>query len=266
MRTLALVGGAAILMIAMPASVHADSSPVVQPKPGEAVQPTSAEVVQPEAAEALKRMSDFLGTLKTFELTSNSTRDIVTADGQRVQVGAVVKYKVIRPGIRIDFDGDIRDRQYFYDGKTFTIYAPKLNFYASAPAPPTNREFLKAIYDRFGISLPLEDLFRWNDGDKSDLEALTAGFSVGTANIDGVVTDHWAFRQGDFDWEVWIEQGDRPIPRKLVIIDRSDPTYPTYTANLTWVLNPSLPDSLFTFKPDANAQRIHLATFKGKVL
>jgi len=216
--------------------------------------------VDPDAVAALRKMSAYLSALKSFQLTSNATIDIVTVNDQRVQIDAVVTYKVMKPGIWINFDSDIKQREYFYNGKTFTIFAPKLNFYADAPAPATNAEFLKVIYDKFGISLPLEDLFRWNDGDESDIQALTSGFSLGTARIDGVATDHWAFRQGDFDWEVWIEQGDRPIPRKLAIVDRTDPMMPGFTARLNWTLNPPLTAKDFTFVPDKDDMRIQLAT------
>lgn len=251
MRGLAFMGCAALLTISAPAFSQGDSS---SPQ-----QPAVSDAIQPEAVDALKRMSQYLSTLQSFQLAVNSTLDVVTVDDQRLQVGAVVKYKVKKPGIAIDFDTDMMDRKYFYDGKTFTIYSPGLNFYASSSAPSTNREFLKAIYDKFGISLPLEDLFRWNDGDTSDLQALTSGFSVGTATVDGIPTNHWAFRQGDFDWEVWIEQGDRPLPRKLVIVDRTDPARPAYNARLDWTLNPAIPAADFTFVPDKNASRIPLA-------
>lgn len=250
MRGLALIGCAA-LMIGTPAIGQDKGSPVVQP--------ATSDAVEPEAVEALQRMSGYLSSINSFQLTVNSTLDVITVDEQRLQIGAVVKYKVMRPGIAIDFDSDVMNRQYFYDGKTFTIFSPKLKFYATSAAPPNNREFLKAVYDKFGISFPLEDLFRWNDGDKSDLQALTSGFSVGTATIDGVQTNHWAFRQGDFDWEVWIEQGDRPLPRKLVIVDRSDPAKPAYIARLNWTLNPPLTASDFTFVPGKDASRIPLA-------
>ena len=252
MRALVLTVGTAILMISTPV-VSQSESPA-------AVQPVASQPVQPEAMAALKRMSDYLSSLKSFELTSNASLDVVVTNGQRVQMDAVVRYKAMRPGIRVDFDGGIRDRQYFYDGKTFTIYSPKLNFYASEPAPATNREFLKALYDKYGISLPLEDLFRWSDGDQSDVEALTSGFSMGAATIDGVLTDHWAFRQGDFDWEVWIEQGDRPLPRKLVIVDRTDPAMPAYIARLSWTPNAALAAQDFAFVPGSSAMRIPLAT------
>jgi hypothetical protein len=217
----------------------------------------------PEAVAALQRMSGYLSSLNSFELVSDASLDAITRQNQRVQLGGVAHYKVKRPGIWLDFQSDLKNRRYFYDGKQFTIFAPNLNYYATSPAPPTNAEFLKQLDNKYGVSLPLADLFRWNDADNSDVRSLKSGFEVGPARIDGIPTDHWAFRQGDYDWEVWIEQGARPLPRKLVIIDRSDPTYPTYTARLQWVLNPALPAALFTFKPTKGAKQIHLATFRG---
>ena len=253
MRGLSWIGCVAVLII----GASGDPSSA-QPTSIEAIEP---ETVDPEAVAALRRMSDYLSALKGFELTANSSLDVITVHDQRLQMDGVIQYKVKRPGIRVDYNSDKKNRQFFYDGTTFTIYSPTLKFYASAPAPATNQEFMKAVYDKFGISLPLEDLFRWSDGDDSDIKALTSGFSVGTATIDGVHTDHWAFRQGDYDWEVWIEQGARPLPRKLVIIDRTDPARPTHIARLNWVLNPQFTASDFTFVPGSDAQRIHLATF-----
>lgn len=257
MRVFALTSCAALMMVATTVSAQTDKPPSTPPAAAEAAEDNP---VQPEAVAALKRMSQYLSGLKAFELTSDSSLDLVTLDEQRLQMDAVVRYKVTQPGIWVSYESDQKNRQYFYDGKNFTIYAPKLNFYASAPAPASNREFLKAVYDKFGISLPLEDLFRWNDGDDSDIAALTSAFGAGTATINGVATDHWAFRQGDFDWEVWIEKGDRPLPRKLVIIDRTDPAMPGYTARLSWELNPKLQQSDFTFVPGKDAMRIQLAT------
>ena len=123
---------------------------------------------------------------------------------------------------------------------------------------------LDTIYNKFGIQLPLEDLFRWGDGSNADrIQALKSAYEVGSATIDGVPTDHFAFREEDVDWEVWIQKGDQPWPRKLVIIDRTDPARPTFTARLSWQLNPEFTDADFTFVPDANAKRIQMATYKG---
>jgi hypothetical protein len=236
---------------AMPAVAGAD------PIPNEGI-------IEDGAIDALKEMSTYLSSLNTVGITTQGTIDAVTGDGQRIQLDGSTSYKIRRPGFVIDYNSDIKSRRFIYDGKTFTVYSPKLGFYATVPAPPTNREVLETIYNKFGIALPLEDLFRWADASYADrLQALRSAYEVGTATIDGVPTDHYAFREADVDWEIWIQQGDQPLPRKLVIVDRTDPARPTFTTRMAWSVNPTFSDADFTFTPDANAKRIQLATFQG---
>jgi len=236
---------------------------IVFPRSGSADPVANEGVVDDNAVDALKDMSEFLMTAKTLAITSKGTMDVVTANGQRIQLDGTTNYKVRRPGFVIDYDSDRKSRRFMYDGKTFTVYSPKLGFYASAPAPATNREVLDTIYKKFGIALPLEDLFRWGDGESAArIQRLQSAYEVGVATLDGVPTNHYAFREPDVDWEVWIQQGDQPFPLKLVIVDRTDPARPTFTARLTWKMNPTFAASDFTFVPDANAKRIQLATYQ----
>jgi hypothetical protein len=222
-------------------------------------------VIEDEAVQAVKDMSNYLMSLNTIGITSHGSLDVVTNDGQRIQLDGTTNYKIRKPGFVIDYVSDQKSRRFIYDGKNFTVYSPLLGFYASVPAPGTNREVLDTIYNRFGIALPLEDLFRWGDGTNADrIQALKSAYEVGSATIDGVPTDHFAFREADVDWEVWIQKGDQPLPRKFVIVDRTDPTHPTFSARLSWQVNPAFTDADFTFVPDANAKKIQLATFKGE--
>lgn len=251
MRVFLVLGWAAVL-VGAPAFAQSAAS-------AEAAA-AAEDPVDPRAVEALKWMSAFLTSIESFRLTSTSTLDVVTVDGQKVQLDAVSHYQVKRPGIMIDLVSDQRSRQYYYDGRQFTVFAPQLGYYATVPAPATNREFLAGLYEKTGIQLPLEDLFRWADQDNSDIAKLTSAFNVGTATIDGVATDHWAFRTDDFDWEIWIERGDRPLPRKYVLIDRTDSALPAFTARLTWELSPTLDTAAFTFVPGAGAIAIQMTT------
>lgn len=221
-------------------------------------------VVDQSAVDALKQMSAYLMTANTLAITSKGSLDVVTNDGQRVQLDATTQYKIRRPGFVIDYDSDIKTRRFIYDGKNFTVYSPKLGFYSTVAAPGSNREVLDTIYKKFGIALPLDDLFRWNDGGAAArLQALKSAHDIGPATIDGVETEHYAFREAAVDWEVWIQQGAQPLPRKLVIVDRTDASRPTFIARLDWQVNPTFTDSDFAFVPDGNAKRIELATFKG---
>jgi hypothetical protein len=243
---------------AQPASTQMPQSALADPIANEGV-------IEDGAVDALKEMSNYLATVNAVQIVSNGSLDVVTNNGQRLQLDGQTTYKIRRPaGFVIDYQSDIKSRRFIYDGKNFTVYSPKLGFYSTVAAPATNREVLQTIYDKFGIALPLEDLFRWSDPSHDQrLKALQSAYDVGPATIDGVETDHFAFREADVDWEIWIQQGDKPLPRKVVIIDRNDPAKPTFIARLQWNLSPSFADSDFTFAPDANAKQIQMATYKG---
>ncbi len=215
--------------------------------------------VQPETLQALKRMSDYLTTLKTLEITTRTSLDLVTAGGQLVQVNGGATYKLRRPdGFVIDVRSDAKNRRFIYDGKEFTVFAPELGYYATVAAPPTIHETLDKLYTRFGLALPLEDLFRWGDATDVGDDLLDAGFYAGPSTIDGVATDHYVLREGKIDWQIWIQKGAQPLPRKLVITDRSDPAAPTYSAVIDWNLSPTFTADEFAFKPGKDAKSVRL--------
>jgi len=223
--------------------------------------PVANRTVEPEATRALERMSAYLLTLPAFELQADTVRDVVTNDGQRLQVGGISHYKVQRPDrFQIDVDTDFMSRRYYFNGKQFTVFAPKLDYYATVNAPPTIRQTLGVLRAKYGVELPLEDLFLWNDPKEKRAEQLTSAYLVGPATVDGYTTDHYAFREPDRDWEIWIDKGERPFPRKLVIVDRKDSAHPGYTARLTWNANPAVLATDFTFKPGADSKAIHMAS------
>jgi len=262
MRSLSLVVAGLGLALAATPAIGAEA-PAAKPAPATTAASASAATapaVAPEALQALRRMSAYLGSLPAIELTSNTSLDVVTMQGQRVQLDGVAHYKIRRPdGFSLNIDSDQMQRSYFYDGKQFTVYAPKLGYYATAAAPPTIRQTLDVLEDKFGIELPLEDLFRWNDPTDNPAQNLTSGFYVGTATIDGVETDHYAFRQPKVDWQIWIQKGAQPLPRKVVIVDQVDPANPAYVARLNWNVSPTLTADDFTFKPGKDAKLIRMS-------
>ena len=234
------------------------------PKSGMKAPVHNLGVIQDSAVDALRAMSAFLMQQQTLQVAAEGSLDVVTDDGQRIQLDGTTTYKIKRPGFVIDYVSDMKSRRFIYDGKNFTVYSPKLGFYAQVPAPATNKEVLDTIYNKFGISLPLVDLFRWADPSSAQrIQALKSAYDIGPATIDGAETEHYAFREADVDWEVWIQPGAQPLPRKLVIVDRTDPSRPPFSSRLTWQLNPTFTDADFAFVPDADAKRIQLATYKG---
>jgi hypothetical protein len=218
--------------------------------------------VDPAAVNALNKMGNYLRSLGSFEIQSTTTTETVLDNDQKVQIGGAMDYKVRKPNaFVIAMSTDRKVRQFYYDGKTFTIYAPRMNFYSTVDAPPTILELFKRAYDKYGIEFPLEDLFHWGSADNR-IGDLTSAAVVGYAKIGGKDTDQFAFREGDADWQVWIQRGDKPLPLKLVIVKTSDDTMPEYTAVLHWNTSATFPDDGFTFKPPADAKPIVLKPVK----
>jgi len=82
---------------------------------------------------------------------------------------------------------------------------------------------------------------------------------MGPGEVLGTTCQHYAFRQEGADWQVWIQKGDFPLPRKLVITTTDDPARPQHTAVYLWNLAPSVNDAAFTFTPPSGARKIVLA-------
>jgi hypothetical protein len=214
--------------------------------------------VDQKAIKALMTMGDFLRQQQKFTVNLVGTKDQVLPNGLKVTFGGTVNYEVSRPnGLHASMKTDRKVREIFYDGKTLTIYAPRMKYYASAPAPSTIHAMMDSAAKRFGIEFPLGDLFAWGS-DPSVIRNIQFASYIGPAEIDGTRCDQFVIRQGDVDWQVWIQQGNTPLPRKFVITTTSEPTDPSYTATLTWNLSPTIASNAFAFAPPADAKKIKL--------
>jgi hypothetical protein len=80
---------------------------------------------------------------------------------------------------------------------------------------------------------------------------------IGKGVIDGVECDHLAFRNVETDWQIWIESGAKPIPRKYVITSKGIGEAPQYTLRIKdWKTD--VPADAFAFKPDPSFKKIAL--------
>ena len=219
----------------------------------------SSVAVSPAAIKALTDMAAYLRNLKAFQVESATTTDEVQDDGQLIQYTAKINFVVQMPNkLLATAAGDRNERTFIYDGKTFTMFAQRAGYYATVPAPPTLRELDDALSEKYDIELPLADLFRFGSPDwkGTDIKAAT---DIGPSEVSGITCEHYAFRQDDVDWQVWIQKGEYPLPRKLVITTTTEAAHPQHTATYTWNLAPSFNQESFTFVPPAGARKIVLA-------
>jgi hypothetical protein len=220
---------------------------------------TVTPAIEPEAMAALNSMGAYLRTLKAFQVRAATTTEDVLDDGEKVQYAAVTDLLAQAPNrLRVEVVSDRQERMYFYDGKTFTLFAQRVGYYATVPAPPTTVELVDRLDEKYGIEVPLVDLFRWG-GPRASAADIKSAADIGPSVVEGTTCEHYAFRQPGLDWQIWIQQGDYPLPRKLVLTTLTDEARPQHTAVYTWNATPSFNDAAFTFDPPSDAQKIVLA-------
>jgi hypothetical protein len=222
-------------------------------------QPAAKGDIEPGAMAALERMGAYLRSLKAFQVEAVTTKEDVLTDGQKIQLAGVVNLVARMPDrLRIETTNDRHERLYLYNGKQFTVWARRMNYYATVPAPPTIAQLTNVLEDRYDLEVPLVDLFRWGTKGRTG-SGIRAAMDVGPSQVGGTTCEHYAFRQDDVDWQVWIQKGDFPLPRKVVITTMTDPARPQSSAVYTWNLAPSVNEPAFTFDPPSDAKRIRLA-------
>lgn len=221
---------------------------------------TTKASVDPTVVAALDTMGAFLRTQKTFTVDAETATDEILGNGEKVKRDGAAHLKVDRPGrLRADISGDDKDQQMFFDGKTFTIFQPETGYYADFAAPPTLAEMVEVAEKRYGIDLPLVDLFYFG-AENTKAPALQSAINAGTSVIKGVTCDHFAFRQRDVDWQIWIQRGDKPLPSRLIVTTTSSAVRPEHEMLLSWNLSPSINNQAFVFTPPAGAQKIQIDT------
>jgi len=218
-----------------------------------------APAVEPGAMAALQGMGAYLRTLKSFQVDVATTDEDVLDDGQKIQYSGTTSILARMPnGLRAEVANDRRERMYLYDGKSFTLFAKRLNFYAIVPAPPTVGQLADTLDEKYDVSVPIVDLFRWGTPGLST-DDIKGAMDVGPSVVRGVTCQQYAFRQDDIDWQIWIQKGEYALPRRLVITTKTDEARPQHTAEYTWNLAPSFNDAAFVFDPPEGAGKVVLA-------
>jgi hypothetical protein len=226
-----------------------------------AQQPAAAPgvAVEPEAIAALKSMGAYLRTLKQFQVDATTSDEKVLDDGQKVLTEGATRIVAELPGrLYADVHNDRVDRTYLYDGKSFTLFAQRANQYATIAAPPTIGELADKLEADYDLSVPLVDLFRWG-GPHWSAAGINGAISLGPGTVLDTTCEHYAFRQADLDWQIWIQRGSNPLPRRIVITTKTDEARPQHTATYSWNLAPSFSNDTFVFYPPEGAGKVVLA-------
>jgi hypothetical protein len=226
----------------------------------------AAQVPQPAAKPAgqgsdaksiLKAMSDYVSGQKTIEFTFDSDIEVITPQLEKIQFTNSGDVLVARPDrLRARRVGGYAEVALYFDGKTVSVLGKNINGYAQFDAPGNLDQLFEALRSGHGVALPGADLLT-----SRAYDALVAGVKeakhIGRGVIDGVECEHLAFRNHDTDWQLWVEVGSRPVPRKLVITSKTLNGAPQYTVRVkSWKTGVEPARDAFAFTPPPGAARL----------
>ena len=218
-----------------------------------------------DAAKILKSATDYMAAQKTISASFDSDIEVLTPDLQKIQFASSGQIKLSRPDkLKIRRTGGYADVELTYDGKTLTIYGNNAKSYVQADETGTVDHIIDVIQSAAGAAMPGTDLLLTNAFEELTADVYDAKH-IGQGVVDGVECEHLAFRGTDTDWQIWIESGARPIPRKYVITSKTLAGAPQYTLRIKdWNTDAIADANAFVFKPPADTAKASLgpATMK----
>lgn len=223
----------------------------------------TAEGVAVPDPESKARMMDMAGLISgagAFSVTIRSGYDAIQADGQRIEFGERRRVTLQRPDrFRVEAERSDGDRGLIlFDGKTLTAFKSDDNIFAQVDKNGTVDDVLVYMIRDLGLTLPLARMF--HSGFRQSLEKMATSVSFVEENfLFDVPTDHLTARSRDVDLQVWIAQGEKPLPRRAVITYKNEPGQPQFWAELSdWDFAPKVTDESFAFTPPTGAEKIPL--------
>ena len=255
-----------VIGMLLSAGVIASCSTVVADKPIDNAQSltiTANAIEERETAlQAMHEMARYLRSLKKFTVNADVSFDEVLDNGQKVLLSKTVDIRAEMPSkLWAKTETLYSQREFYFDGKTFTLYTPHLGYFASVDLPMTTGQMVIKANQKYDIEFPIVDLFLW--GTKADSSSdVDEAIIVGIDQVNGVKCNQFAFREQEIDWQICIQRDGIPLPLKLVITEKNVATQPQRILVLTWNTAPELSTQNYTFKAHEGDQKINFGKVK----
>lgn len=212
-----------------------------------------------EAIKLLKGMSEFISGQKVISASFDASIEVVTDELEKIQFNNSGELLMARPNkFRASRVGGYADVELIFDGETATVLGKGLNAYARIPIAGTTDDMFDRLRTDFGMQLPGADLLETKVFDVLSSDIVQAKY-IGPAVIGGIACEHLAFRNDETDWQLWVQRGPQPIPRKLVITTKAVTGAPQYTLVVKeWKTDAAPAENAFEFSAPEGAESVKL--------
>lgn len=216
-----------------------------------------AKNLDPVADKILQSMSGHLASLSTFSMIADVDNEIISRDGQKIQLSSFETVVMARPGkFHVHRKGIFGELTFIFDGQTLTIYGKSLNIYAQKQFSGTTDDAIRAVERESLLNAPGADLL-FSDPYAILSAGLERSVYIGIAYVNGIACHHLTFRKAKVDWQLWVQTGDEPFPLKYVITSKWLAGAPQYEVRLReWNPKPRIKAGKFAFSAPKGARRL----------
>jgi hypothetical protein len=223
----------------------------------------SSATLDPQADALLQKMSDYMGGLTSFSADIHVLDEEIMGDGFKLSQLRWGSVKAQRPNkFLIARHGAALDQEIFFNGSTLAVYNKLAGSFVEVPAAGDADEGLEAATEIFGAELPARDLLG-ADSYTPLIEPVEDSAYLDAVQMGGVTCRHLAFRTDEVDWQLWVEEGDRPLPCRYTITTKWVYGAPQYAVTFSnWGVNPDLPAGGFEFTAPAGTKSMTEEEFR----
>ena len=197
-------------------------------------------------------------------------------EGMKQEISASYALAVERPNrLALRFLKGMTGNTVVCDGKKVITYASALNRYEEKEAPRSFEQFTQGLGPMSGNILFVDNLLR-DDIYAAIMDGVIKANYAGKVMVDGRECDHLKFEQDQFDWELWVTSGVKPVVIQVVYnmaksftVPGGEPV-PAKGMKMTvlnrfsdWVIDGVLPSDTFEFKPPSGAHKAE-SIFEGE--
>jgi len=210
-----------------------------------------------KAIEVLKQMAAFKSSLDQVVIKGVTFTDARLDAGLMVANAEEVSVSINRPGSMLitSSDGEAIKGFYFHNG-LFTFFNSLNQLYGQASIPKDIEAAMEFALDELGVEAPLMDMIYKDAATHLITSDETILYLTDKARAGGTDCHHLAIRGSDVDVQLWVEEGDRPVTRKIMITSKFEGGSPRFTANLDWDTSPKFKPGYFEFKAPEDATKI----------
>jgi len=204
----------------------------------------------------LKEMTQFISRHNSYTFKAEVMYDRVIDPGTKIQVTGSEKVFVQKPDkVYIEFKTDYFSDRFLYSSNSATYLDTTTDLYTfTGELPSSINNTLDYLDKSFGFEMPLSDLI-YIYPYKKIVGNINSSQYIGTSYVFGVRCHHLLFEENDKYWQIWIEDGNRKIPRKLVVTYKNQPESPQFIAVINdWIFDKPLPAKLFNQNLRNNAR------------